>query len=139
MRDAFLLMHFTGVIFGAGSGFAIFVIGFISARFRNEYRREVLFKLFPLRYISYLGLMMLITSGILLVQPFLPNIEQMPWLIGKLIFVALLTAFSIFGVYQMRRAKSDVQGNAFTLISLAGRLSFVASMLIVICAVYSFH
>lgn len=139
MKDILLLAHFTGLIIGAGSGFAVLVIGYLSANFNAEYKREVLVKLFPLRYISYIGLALLISSGVFLIVPFLPNLEYMPWLITKLLFVAFLVALSAFGAYQMRRAKREPQNNAFVLLGYAGKMSFVSSLVIVSCAVFSFH
>lgn len=139
MRDALLLAHFTGLIIGAGSGFAIFVIGYLATNFKVEYKREVLIILFPLRYISYIGLALLIISGGFLVNPFLPNLELMPWLITKLIFVAVIAVLSIFGMYQMRRVRLHQDSDAFTLLGYAGKISFASSLVVVACAVYSFH
>ena len=48
MRDFLLLIHFMGLVIGAGSGFAIFIIGFLSKQFPEQARAEVLLKLFPL-------------------------------------------------------------------------------------------
>jgi hypothetical protein len=139
MREALLLLHYTGLIIGAGSAFAVLVIGYLAANFNAVYRREVLLKLFPLRYISYAGLLLLIISGTFLIPRFLPNLEHMPLLITKLVFVALLVALSVFGAYQMHRANLSAEGNAFKLLGHAGKLSFASSLVIVACAVYSFH
>jgi len=139
MRDLLLLLHFTGLIVGAGSAFALFVIGYLVPGFKPDYRREVLIRLFPLRYISYLGLLLLIISGGGLLAPFAHDLADMPWLIAKLVFVAILVALSLFGVYQMRRARADAQNNAFQLLGYAGKAGFASSLVIVTCAVYAFH
>lgn len=139
MKDLLLIAHFAGLIIGAGSGFAVFAISYIAPGFKADYRREVLIKLFPLRYISYLGLLLLIVSGGLLISPFWPNLGGMPWLVAKLAAVALLVVLSVFGAYQMRRAKLDAQSNAFKLLGYAGKASFASSLFIVTCAVYTFH
>jgi uncharacterized membrane protein SirB2 len=139
MREALLLAHFTGLIIGAGSAFALFVISYLATNFDAGYKRAVLIKLFPLRYISYLGLLLLILSGGGLLTPFLPNLTQMPWLIAKLAFVGFLVALSIFGWYQMRRAIRGTDNDAFKMLGYAGKLSFASSLIIVTCAVYSFH
>ncbi len=139
MKDAMLLLHFTGLIIGAGSAFALFVISYLAAHFDASYKREVLIRLFPLRYISYLGLALLILSGGMLIPPFVPGLAHMPWLITKLAFVGLLVLLSLFGWYQMRRARLGADNNAFKLLGYAGKLSFASSLVIVTCAVYSFH
>jgi uncharacterized membrane protein SirB2 len=139
MKDVLLLLHFTGLIIGAGSAFALFVIGYLAANFDAGYKRDVLIKLFPLRYISYLGLLLLILSGGLLVPPFLPNLAQMPWLMTKLSFAGFLVVLSLFGWRQMRRAGRSADNNAFKMLGYAGKLGFASSLIIVTCAVYSFH
>ena len=103
------------------------------------YKREVLIKLFPLRYISYLGLLLLILSGGMLIRPFWPNLAHMPWLVAKLVFVGLLVVLSLFGWYQMRRAIRSKDNDAFKMLGYAGKLGFASSLIIVTCAVYSFH
>lgn len=139
MREILLLAHFIGLIIGAGSAFAAVVIGYLAPRFDTGYRRNVLIKLFPLRYISYLGLLLLILSGSLLLLPYMHRLGQMPWMLVKLAFVALLVVLSLFGMVQMRRAKQGTDNNVFKKLSLAGKLSFVSSLVIVTCAVYTFH
>ncbi len=139
MRDILLLLHFTGLIIGAGSAFALFVIGYLAPGFKSDYRREVLIRLFPLRYISYAGLALLIASGGMLLQPYLPLLANMPWMLAKLGFVGLLVALSLFGWYQMRRAQRVPESDAFKWLGYAGKLSFASSLIIVTCAVYSFH
>lgn len=139
MKDILLLAHFTGLIIGAGSAFAMFVIGYLAPSFEASYKREVLIKLFPLRYISYLGLLLLIASGGMLIPPFVPNLAHMPWLVVKLAVVGLLVLLSLFGWSQMRRVRRGADGDAFKMLGYAGKLSFASSLVIVACAVYSFH
>ncbi len=139
MKDLLLAAHFIGLIVGAGSAFALFVIGYLAAGFDAAYKREVLTKLFPLRYISYLGLLLLIVSGGMLIPPFVPNLAQMPWLVAKLAVVGLLVLLSLFGWSQMRRVRRGADGNGFKMLGYAGKLSFASSLIIVVCAVYAFH
>ena len=139
MKDAMLLLHFTALVIGAGSAFALVVIGYLAAGFDAAYKREVLIKLFPLRYISYLGLLLLILSGGMLLSPFVPNLSAMPLLIVKLAFVALLVVLSAFGWRQMQRARRGADNDAFKMLGYAGKLSFASSLVIIACAVYTFH
>ena len=139
MREILLLAHFIGLIIGAGAAFSAVVIGYLAPRFDAGYRREVLIKLFPLRYVSYLGLLLLIVSGVLLLLPYLHHLGKMPWMWVKLAFVALLVVLSLFGMVQMRRAKQGPDPSVFRKLALAGKLSFISSLVIVTCAVYTFH
>ncbi len=139
MNEQMLLFHMAGVIFGAGSGFAIFVIGFISKSFKKEYKAEVLYKLFPLRYISYIGLIILISSGLVLSIPYKDSILYMPYFIAKLIFVFILVLASLYGFYQMRISKKKSPNIVLSNLAMAGKISFVLSLLIVSTAVFAFH
>jgi uncharacterized membrane protein len=125
MRDVLLIIHFSGLIIGAGAGFSIFCIGLISKTFKPEYKLEVALKLIPLRYISYLGLLVLL--------------GQMPWLHAKLSAVGVLVLLSLFGLTQIRRAQQGQAAPAFKNLALVGKLSLLMSITIVICAVMTFH
>jgi len=139
MKQVWLLMHFLGLLVGAGTGFAVFLIGQLAGRFDASYRRDVLVALFPLRYISYLGLLLLIFSGGMMIQPFVPGLAENSWLIVKLALVAVLVVLSIIGAYQMHRIRSYTENGRFKLLALAGKLSMVTSLVVVMCAVYAFN
>ncbi len=139
MKDAFLLLHFLGLVIGTGAGFAVFVISYLAPKFPAAGRREVLIKLFPLRYISYFGLLLLILSGGALIGPLWPHVEQLSWFVSKMVFVAVIVAASILGAFQMHRAQRSADNNAFKLLGYAGKVSFVSSLIVVACAVFTFH
>ena len=139
MKEALLLLHFLGLVIGAGAGFAVFVIGYLAPGFPATGKRDVLLRLFPLRYISYVGLLLLILSGGMLIQPYWPHHEELAWFGTKMVFVGVIAAASIFGMFQMRRARLSTDNNAFKMLSYAGKVSFVSSIIVVACAVYTFH
>lgn len=139
MKDVLLLLHFFGVIIGTGAGFAVFVIGYLAPAFPATARREVLIKLFPLRYVSYVGLLLLILSGGMLITPYWPEHEKLAWFGTKMVFVAVIAAASLFGMFQMHRAHKSPDNNAFKMLSYAGKVSFVSSLIVVTCAVFTFH
>jgi hypothetical protein len=139
VRDILLLIHFMGLVMGAGSGFALFVIGFLSKQFPESTRAEILVKLFPLRYISYLGLLLLLVSGIPLLIPYGAAIHLMPLVMVKLTAVLIIVSLSIYGTLQMQLAKKGNLGVYLKRLKLVGQLSFLFSLIAIICAVYSFH
>lgn len=139
MKDLFLLVHFIGLIVGAGTAFAVFSISYLAPKFPAAARRDVLIQLFPLRYISYIGLILLIVSGGLLLMPMGMQVASQPGFIIKMVFVAVIAAASIFGIIQMRRARKSADTNAFKLLGYAGKVSVASSMAVVLCAVYTFH
>ena len=139
MRDLILFLHFSGIVIGAGAGFSLFIIGFLAAHWDAAYRATVAQSLFPLRYVSYAGLTLLVLSGGVLIAPYGPMIHTMPWLMAKLTCVLLLVLLSGSGAYQMRRARLGQAADALKKLSLIGRASVVLSLGIVLCAVMSFH
>ena len=141
MRDLLLMLHFTGIVIGAGSGFALFVIGFLSKSFSNEYKEEVLVKLFPLRYISYIGLFILVSSGLLLLSPYMMLVSNNAWLQTKFFCVSIIILASVFGAFQMLNVSRNkiAPAIAFKKLGLAGKLSFAMSIAVIISAVNVFH
>ncbi len=139
MRDMLLLTHFTGLIFGAGAGFSIFVIGFLSKRFPDESREAVLVSLFPLRYISYIGLLLLVISGVQMAMPYYANLSNMPLFSVKILSVSLIVLISLYGFGQMQLAKHNNPSVYLKRLGVAGKIGFALSLVTVYCAVYSFH
>jgi uncharacterized membrane protein len=142
MRDILLLTHFLSLVVGAGSALSLYIISVLAKRFDASYKAQVLIILFPLRYVSYLGLIFLIVSGLLLAQPFLSSLGYLPWFIAKLILVTLLVMLSVIGVYSMRKIKlveAGLRPPLFQRLALIGKASVIISISIVICAVMAFH
>lgn len=139
MRDLLLLAHFIGLIVGAGSGFALLVIGMLSQGFPAEVRPLVMRRLFVLRYISYGGLALLVLSGSLLGGPFWRGLASMPYFVIKLTAVAGLIALSLMGALLMQRIKRTPEARHFRSLALIGKTSVVLSLVAVTGAVYSFH
>lgn len=139
MRDISLFMHFSGLIIGAGTGFALFCIGQLSKNFDDSYRGVVMQKLFALRYISYAGLLILLVSGAMLIGPYMTTIDSMPIFAAKLLLVTLLVFVSTYGLLLMGRVRKGKGGTAMQTLRRLGKLSLVLSFSIVACAVYSFH
>ncbi|MEJ2045554.1 MAG: hypothetical protein P8X74_15450 [Reinekea sp.] len=139
MRDMLLLTHFTGLVFGAGAGFSIFVIGFLSKKFPPESREAVLVSLFPLRYISYVGLLLLVVSGVQMAMPYYINLRNMPLFSIKILSVSLILLISLYGVRQMQLAKNNSPTLYLKRLGIAGKAGFALSLVTVYCAVYSFH
>lgn len=142
MRDLLLLIHFLSLVIGAGSAFSLYIISLLAKRFDASYKAQVLVILFPLRYVSYSGLIFLIVSGALLAQPFLSSIQSMPWFIAKLFLIAVLVILSVLGMFCMRRigtVEPTLRPPLFLRLALIGKVSVLTSIGIVICAVMTFH
>lgn len=138
-RDILLLTHFLGLIIGAGSGFALFVISFLSPRFPVETRRAVILALFPLRYISYIGLAILIISGLSLTLLFYPLWATNLYFQIKLASVAALVLISLAGLVLMHRLRKGGPDHDLRRLGLLGKIGFALSLIAVGCAVRAFH
>ncbi len=139
MRDFQLLIHFIGLIFGAGTGFALFVIGFLAKRFPEASRIEVIRSLYPLRYISYIGLLLLLASGVLLALQISPVIYGTPLFITKMLAVSGIILLSLYGFWQMKFTNGSNIAIRLKRLGFAGKFSFALSIVAVFCAVYTFH
>ena len=136
MREFLLILHFLGLIVGAGSGFALFFIGLLATRWPAAERCDMMIRLFPLRYVSYGGLLLLIVSGGALLAPYAAGLAQMQWFWLKLFAVTVIVVCAIRGVFCMRQVAS--QPSVLAQLPLLGKISFVASLLVVLCAVLTF-
>lgn len=136
MRESLLVLHFLGLIIGAGSGCALYFISLLAPRWPAAERREMMIRLFPLRYASYAGLLLLILSGGGLLTPHLAGLAQMPWFWLKLAAVAVIVVYAIRGALCMRQVASEP--SALARLPLLGKISFAASVLVVLCAVLTF-
>lgn len=138
-RDLLLLAHFIGLIVGAGSAFALLVIGILSQDFPADARPAVMRRLFTLRHISYGGLALLVLSGGMLARPYFGVLASMPLFVVKLVAVAGLVGLSLLGCALMRRIKRSPEARYIHALALAGKSGVVLSLIAVSCAVYSFH
>jgi hypothetical protein len=139
MNDLALLLHMIGIAVGVGSAFSLFVIGIMAKSFDKSYKVEMLYKFFTLRYIAYIGLIVLIISGLFLTTPYIDEIPNMPYFITKLILAGMLLAISIYGTYQMVTAKNKTPQEVLKNLSYAGKIGFILGFLIIVTAVFAFH
>ncbi|MBM5574511.1 hypothetical protein [Deefgea sp. CFH1-16] len=136
MRDVLLLVHFLGLVIGAGSGFALFFIGHLAQRWPAEARRETMVRLFALRYASYVGLLLLVLSGGALLRPYSTQLAQMPWLWVKALAVTVIVICAVLGVWRMRQVPQ--QPAALLRLPILGKVSLAASVLAILAAVMAF-
>ncbi|QLI81252.1 hypothetical protein HZU75_06780 [Chitinibacter fontanus] len=137
MRDFYLTLHFFGLLMGAGSGFALLVMGFVLPRMADAARREMAIGLFTLRYVSYAGLLLLMASGLCLLYPLWPAVQGSPWLHAKLAAVGVIVLCAGCGVHAMRQPQPTAA--TFRRLGMLGKMSAAGSLLVVMCAVQSFH
>jgi hypothetical protein len=139
MRDAFLFIHFLGLILGMGSGFANLFIAAANKDLSKEEAPKFLFRLRALGYMGLTGIIMLILSGGYLATPYWSNLSNMPLFIGKLSLVVVLLVIVLLIDRQWRRALKSGDGRDLAPIKKLGTFAFPVGILILLFAVLQFH
>src|SRR5688572_28321157 len=135
MRELMLVIHFIGLAMALGAGFANLFLGSVASKLEPAERGGFMSKIVILGRMGQIGLGLLLFSGLGLMTPYWKVLGDMPWLIAKLSFVALLL-ISVSTVLIMLN-KAQKQGNPamFAKIKPLGMLNFFIGIAIVILAV----
>ena len=137
MRDIMLIIHFIGLVMGLGTSFAFMFLGIASSKMEKDEARKFSLNTFSLSKMGYIGLALLIISGLFLMAPYWNNLSAMPYLIAKLILVLLLVIMiGIIGVIVSRAKKGDEKHLKKT--ETIGKLSLLTGIAIVVLAVLIF-
>lgn len=140
MRDLLLLTHFTGLVVGAGAAFSLWCVGLYTRSYDSDLREQLLLSLFRLRYISYIGLILQLTSGVMLLIPFLPVIDAFPLFKMKMIAVAGITLLAIYGlVVSLGVSPRSSATTALLKLGRIGKINIVLGLIAATCSVYTFH
>lgn len=139
MRDLMLMVHFIGLSMALGTGFANLFLGMAAAKLEPAERGPFMFKTMVLIRMGHIGLGLLLISGFYLITPFWQILGDMPTLIAKLCFVALLVI--LVSAITIIAKKAQRQNNPAMLAKLRpfGMLNFFVGITIVVLAVLSFH
>jgi uncharacterized membrane protein len=137
MRDIFLIVHFIGLALGLGASFANLFLGTIMAKMPPEEARPFALKIMELRKMVYIGISLLILSGLSLMSPYWRILPDTPLLIAKLLLVTILAII----IYVMKNAgdkfkKGDI--SQVKLLKPLSKIGLVITLLIVILAVSVF-
>lgn len=139
MKDLMLIIHFIGLTMALGTGFANLFLGVVAARLEPVERGKFMSNTLILIRMGHMGLALLLLSGFYLITPYWEVLGEMPMLIAKLCFVALLIILVSTITFIARKARQ--QNNPAMLMKLKpfGMLNFFVGITIVVLAVLSFH
>lgn len=138
MREVFLIIHFIGLAMGLGASFANLFLGMVISKMPPEEARSFAMKAMELRKMGYVGLSLLILSGLYLMSPYWRILPDTPLLIAKLLLVVVLVGL----ISVMSKAGDKFRAGDFSqmkLIRPLGRIALIVTILIVILAVGVFH
>lgn len=139
MRELMLVIHFIGLAMALGTGFANLFLGTVASKLEPAERGNFMSRIMILGRMGQIGLGLLLFSGFGLMTPYWKALSDMPLLIAKLSFVAVLLIFVASVLLLIRKSKK--QGNPALLAKIKplAMLNFLIGITIVVLAVLVFH
>lgn len=139
MKDIALILHFIGLAMGLGTSFAFMFLGIASAKMSKKEALAFQLKVLSLSRMGQIGLVLLLFSGLFLMQPYWAILPNSPLLITKLLLVLVLVF--LIGIITTigGKAKREESEKHLERLGLWGRFSLLTTLLIVIMAVLFFH
>ncbi|MEO9022892.1 MAG: hypothetical protein ABI237_10770 [Ginsengibacter sp.] len=139
MRDTMLMLHFIGLAMGLGTSFAHAFLGKTISKMERSEAKKFKHQIMALSQMGYVGIFLLITSGIYLIVPYWSAITTYPLLIIKLILVFILVFLIVLiGKGARKDYKSDTEENSKR-IGLMGKFTLIIGITIIILAINIFH
>ncbi len=138
MRETMLIFHFIGLAMGVGVSFAHAFLGkAISKMDRNEaikFRTQTK----ALSAMGYIGILLLVISGIYLIIPYWVAIMSFPFLILKLVLVFILIVLILLIGKITRKNDKIYSDENIKRIEILGKIAFLIGLTIVVVAVNVF-
>ena len=139
MRDIMLIIHFTGLVMGLGTSFGFMFLGIASSKMEKEESLKFPLRSMALSRMGYIGLVLLIISGLTLMTPYWRMLPSSPLLIAKLTLVLVLaTLVGIIGSLGRKASEGDAEAQ-FKKIEPLGKITLLIGLTIIILAVSIFH
>ena len=136
VRDFWLILHFTGLFIGLGSGFSLLVLNFASNKLSAAEKGAFMRTASILGYIGPAGLVLLLISGLGLTIPVWSSYKSIALFHTKLtLFIVLLLFVGLGHMLRKRSAGSPPS----TLLKAITPVPFILGLIIVCLAVLSFH
>jgi hypothetical protein len=139
MKDAMLIVHFLGLAMGLGTSLGFMFLGFAGSKMEKSEAQKFTLNSFALSKMGQTGLVLLVLSGLYLLNPFWQNLSQMPLLITKLVLVLVLGALIGIISSNAKKAKAGDTEKYLNRIKPLGMLSLLTVLTILILAVLIFH
>ncbi|MCB0654753.1 MAG: hypothetical protein KDC57_01390 [Saprospiraceae bacterium] len=139
MKEIALIFHLLGLVMGLGTSLAFMFLGIASTKLSTEEATRFQVHSLALSRMGTIGIVLLILSGLFLIQPYLDTIWTMPLLLVKLGLVLILCVF----IYLLNRIGAQARAGDVELhlkrMAGMGRLSLLTALIILILAVLQFH
>ena len=139
MKVLMLTLHFVGLTMGLGTGFANAFLGTIASRMSAGEATRFRLRLLVLSKMGYIGILLLVISGLYMISPYWNVLASMPLLIAKLVLVGVLVL--LVGLISIA-GKNAKAGNAevhFKKMERLGKMALLTGVAIVVLAATVFH
>ncbi len=139
MRETALILHFIGLTMGLGTSFAHAFLDRIISKMDKEEAIKFRLQAMTLSRMGYIGIALLIISGVYLILPYWSTLPSNPLLILKLVLVLILVILILLIGHG---AKEAFKGNAeknLKKIEPMGKLTLLIGIVIVALAVFIFR
>ena len=134
-----LILHFIGLTMGLGTSFAHAFLGQVVAKLDREEAVKFRLQAMVLSRMGYVGIALLIGSGAYLIIPYWSTLPANPYLILKLVLVAILAVLILLIGRGTRMARKGDAEHNLKKIEPMGKLTLLIGIAIVILAVFIFH
>lgn len=134
-----LILHFIGLVMGLGTSFAHAFLGIATSKMSKEEATKFRIHALVLSKMGYIGISLLIITGLYLMTPYWAILSSAPLLILKLILVALLVILILQLSMLTKRAKAGNAETALKKMELFGKMTLLIGLAIVVLAVCNFH
>ena len=137
MRLIMLAFHFVGLAMGVGTSFAFLFLGRAASKLEREEAKMFYTNALILTKMGYIGITLLVLTGLYLVQPYLAHITNYPYLIAKLsLVVVLIVLIIINGINAQKFKKGDA--SRIKIMKPIGTISLLLVLVIISLAVLNF-
>jgi uncharacterized membrane protein len=139
MREIMLIVHFIGLTMGLGTSFAHAFLDKLISQLEKDEATKFRLQVMILSRMGYIGISLLIISGIYLIIPYWSSLPSNSLLIFKLVLVLVLVILLFLIHKGTQKTKKDDAAKNLKKIEPLGKLTLLTGITIVIIAVYIFH
>ena len=139
MRETMLIVHFVGLSMALGTGFANLFLAAAAAKLDPPERGKFMLNTVALVRMGQIGLGLLLISGFYMITPYWKVLGEMPFLIAKLVLVALLIVLVSVVSIMAKKAKQANDPMMLLKVKPYGMVNFFIGITIAILAVLSFQ
>ncbi|MEQ8243575.1 hypothetical protein [Fulvivirga sp.] len=139
MREIALILHFLGLTMGLGTSFAHAFLSIITSKMTTDEATKFRMHSLVLSKMGNIGIVLLVLSGLYLINPYWGIITTLPLLIVKLVLVLILILLiTLINLSTKKAFNGNAQAELIKMEKF-GKMTLLIGVAIVILAVYIFH